>query len=222
MPRCRSIRRRRSCSWPAPAPTTSGCRAAAGRSTARAARARSRRGRPSSTASRAIVSPETRVELDPSGNFAGVTDEPGNRPSPTWRSSCSPSSRTRRVPATAPTSRLPPERSRTAGARPPARRAARRRPAVGPSARRHRPARRAGTPSSPPGCPVPRATAWPTCCSAQAPFTGRLPYTWPRSNEQLPIDPTAPPEPGCDGPLFPRGFGLTTDETPPPPFCPEG
>ena len=56
----------------------------------------------------------------------------------------------------------------------------------------------------------------------QAPFTGRLPYTWPRSNEQLPIDPTAPPEPGCDGPLFPRGFGLTTDESPPPPFCPEG
>ena len=53
----------------------------------------------------------------------------------------------------------------------------------------------------------------------KAPFTGRLPYTWPRSNEQLPIDPTAPPEPGCDGPLFPRGFGLTTDQPPPAPFC---
>ena len=39
-----------------------------------------------------------------------------------------------------------------------------------------------------------------------APFTGRLPYHWPRSMAQLPLDALlADPA----GPLFPRGFGLT-------------
>jgi beta-glucosidase len=39
-----------------------------------------------------------------------------------------------------------------------------------------------------------------------APFTGRLPYHWPRSMAQLPLD-TLLADPA--GPLFPRGFGLT-------------
>jgi beta-glucosidase len=33
------------------------------------------------------------------------------------------------------------------------------------------------------------------------PFTGRLPYTWPRSIEQVPRN-------DADVPLFPLGFGL--------------
>ena len=32
-----------------------------------------------------------------------------------------------------------------------------------------------------PGCRAARARAWPTCCSATRPFTGKLPVTWPRS-----------------------------------------
>lgn len=38
--------------------------------------------------------------------------------------------------------------------------------------------------------------------------TGRLPYTWPRSVAQLPLDVEAAPVEGCSGPLFPRGYGL--------------
>ena len=38
--------------------------------------------------------------------------------------------------------------------------------------------------------------------------TGRLPYTWPRSVAQLPLDVDAAPVEGCSGPLFPRGYGL--------------
>jgi beta-glucosidase len=48
-----------------------------------------------------------------------------------------------------------------------------------------------------------------------APFTGRLPYTWPRTNEQLPIDPEAPVAPSCTGPLFPFGYAQT-EPTPAP------
>jgi beta-glucosidase len=41
------------------------------------------------------------------------------------------------------------------------------------------------------------------------PFTGKLPYTWPRTNEQLPINKNnAADLTGCDAPLFPFGYGL--------------
>jgi len=42
------------------------------------------------------------------------------------------------------------------------------------------------------------------------PFTGKLPFTWPRSNEQLPmnIHNLAENAQGCDAPLFPFGYGL--------------
>lgn len=40
------------------------------------------------------------------------------------------------------------------------------------------------------------------------PFTGKLPYTWPRSNDQLPFD-FKNLGSGDQGPLFPYGYGLT-------------
>ncbi len=41
------------------------------------------------------------------------------------------------------------------------------------------------------------------------PFTGKLPYTWPRTNEQLPVNKNnAAKLNGCDAPLFPYGYGL--------------
>ena len=40
------------------------------------------------------------------------------------------------------------------------------------------------------------------------PFTGKLPYTWPRSADQLPFDFSALPADGPDAPLFSAGFGL--------------
>jgi beta-glucosidase len=41
------------------------------------------------------------------------------------------------------------------------------------------------------------------------PFTGKLPYSWPRSNEQLPINVNnSADKTGCDAPLFPFGYGL--------------
>ena len=41
------------------------------------------------------------------------------------------------------------------------------------------------------------------------PFTGKTPFTWPRSNEQLPINiNNIVSKTGCEGPLFPFGFGL--------------
>ena len=40
------------------------------------------------------------------------------------------------------------------------------------------------------------------------PFTGKLPYTWPRSNDQLPFD-FKNLGTGDQGPLFPFGYGLT-------------
>ncbi len=41
------------------------------------------------------------------------------------------------------------------------------------------------------------------------PFTGKLPYTWPRSNDQLPINENnSAGKTGCDAPLFPFGYGL--------------
>ncbi len=50
----------------------------------------------------------------------------------------------------------------------------------------------------------------------EAPFTGSLPYTWPRSLSQLPFDFDHLPASGCDAPLFRRGYGLTAGETAPP------
>jgi beta-glucosidase len=41
------------------------------------------------------------------------------------------------------------------------------------------------------------------------PFTGKLPYSWPRTNDQLPINENnAIGRTGCDAPLFPLGYGL--------------
>jgi beta-glucosidase len=41
------------------------------------------------------------------------------------------------------------------------------------------------------------------------PFTGKTPYSWPRSNEQLPINlNNSAAKTGCDTPLFPFGYGL--------------
>jgi beta-glucosidase len=44
------------------------------------------------------------------------------------------------------------------------------------------------------------------------PFTGKLPYSWPRSMDQLPFDFTNLPTSGCDAPLFPFGYGLTVED----------
>jgi beta-glucosidase len=41
------------------------------------------------------------------------------------------------------------------------------------------------------------------------PFTGKTAFTWPRSNEQLPINVNnSAGKTGCDAPLFPFGYGL--------------
>jgi beta-glucosidase len=48
------------------------------------------------------------------------------------------------------------------------------------------------------------------------PFTGKLPYTWPQSMYQLPINiNTVANMKGCDSPLFPFGYGLGTEGTVP-------
>jgi beta-glucosidase len=48
------------------------------------------------------------------------------------------------------------------------------------------------------------------------PFTGRLSYSWPRSNEQLPINiHNSADQAGCDAPLFPFGYGLEYGEPSP-------
>lgn len=48
------------------------------------------------------------------------------------------------------------------------------------------------------------------------PFTGKTAYTWPRSNEQLPINVNnSKGKTGCDAPLFPFGYGLTYGEPSP-------
>jgi beta-glucosidase len=49
----------------------------------------------------------------------------------------------------------------------------------------------------------------------EAPFVGKLPYTWPRTVQQLPFDYEALPLEGCEGPLFPFGYGLTEEMTTP-------
>lgn len=46
-------------------------------------------------------------------------------------------------------------------------------------------------------------------------FSGKLPYTWLRSDSQLPFDFKNLKTEGCDAPLFPYGFGLTTKELSP-------
>jgi len=48
------------------------------------------------------------------------------------------------------------------------------------------------------------------------PFTGKLPYTWPRSANQLPLNSNnIGDRTGCEGPLFPFGYGLTYGEPSP-------
>lgn len=44
------------------------------------------------------------------------------------------------------------------------------------------------------------------------PFTGSLPFSWPRHIDQLPFDEVTSASTGCDGPLFPLGHGLETDD----------
>ncbi|MEP7355714.1 MAG: glycoside hydrolase family 3 N-terminal domain-containing protein [Anaerolineales bacterium] len=48
-----------------------------------------------------------------------------------------------------------------------------------------------------------------------APFTGKLPYTWPRADSQLPFDFANLPTVGCAAPLFPFGYGLAAGEASP-------
>jgi len=54
------------------------------------------------------------------------------------------------------------------------------------------------------------------------PFSGKLSYSWERTNSQLPINVNnLGSKTGCDAPLFPFGFGLGTDDPPVPiPNCP--
>ena len=40
------------------------------------------------------------------------------------------------------------------------------------------------------------------------PFEGKTPFSWPRSNEQIPFDFANLPAAGCAAPLFPFGYGL--------------
>ena len=48
------------------------------------------------------------------------------------------------------------------------------------------------------------------------PFTGKTAYSWPRSNEQLPINiNNSADKTGCDAPLFPFGYGLKYGESMP-------
>jgi beta-glucosidase len=52
-----------------------------------------------------------------------------------------------------------------------------------------------------------------------ASFVGTLPYTWPRSNEQLPINlHNAGPAGDCSGPLYPLGYGLGEADSQPIPW----
>lgn len=52
-------------------------------------------------------------------------------------------------------------------------------------------------------------------------FQGSLPYTWPRTMDQIPFDFDNMPAGGCEAPLFPFGHGLkTTDPAPMIPACP--
>jgi beta-glucosidase len=54
------------------------------------------------------------------------------------------------------------------------------------------------------------------------PFTGKLPYSWQRTNEQMPINVNnAAGKNGCEAPLFAFGYGLSTgDPSPVIPECP--
>ncbi len=46
-------------------------------------------------------------------------------------------------------------------------------------------------------------------------FSGKTPFTWLRASSQLPFDFKNPKTEGCDAPLFPYGFGLTTKDASP-------
>ncbi len=45
------------------------------------------------------------------------------------------------------------------------------------------------------------------------PFTGKLPFSWPRSVDQLPFDFDNLPSEGCDAPLFGYDYGLSLEDT---------
>jgi beta-glucosidase len=47
------------------------------------------------------------------------------------------------------------------------------------------------------------------------PFTGKLPFSWPRSMEQLPFVFDSLPASGCLAPLFPFGYGLGVEDISP-------
>ena len=57
-----------------------------------------------------------------------------------------------------------------------------------PAAGHRRRSCRTGTRCWRPGCPAPRARAWPTCSSASSHPTGKLPMTWMNSASQQPIN----------------------------------
>jgi beta-glucosidase len=50
-------------------------------------------------------------------------------------------------------------------------------------------------------------------------FTGKLPFSWPRSMRQLPFNFAILPSEGCDAPLFSFGYGLDTSENVTIPIC---
>lgn len=52
-------------------------------------------------------------------------------------------------------------------------------------------------------------------------FSGKLPYTWPRSMDQLPFDFAHLPAEGCAAPLYPYGYGLDAATNGPPAPAPD-
>ncbi len=52
----------------------------------------------------------------------------------------------------------------------------------------------------------------------ERPFQGKLPFTWPRTADQLPINKYNAPTTGCEAPLFPFGYGITADNPIPEPL----
>ena len=167
---------------------------------------------------RAIVSPETRVELDPSGNFAAVTDEAGQpavadvaivvlaeQPYSEGAGDRADLRSRRRISNCWHASGHAPSGSSSCCCR-----------AVRSSSPTSSPT---GTPSSPPGCPAPRATASPTCCSARHPSPRACRTRGHARTSSCRSIPPHRPNRGATARSSRGGFGLTTDETPPPPFC---
>ena len=208
--RCRWIRRRRSSSSPGAAPTTSACRAAAGRSRARAAPG--------------PITPGTTILEGITGD---VVDPSQRRATPARR-------RVRRCrrPATPTWPIVVLAEDAVLRGR---RRPRRPRACPPPTSSSWPGCGRSPTASSSSCCPgrplvvTDEIGDWDAFVAAwlpgsegagrrrravrrTSPFTGRLPYTWPRSNAQLPLDPDAAVADVCAGPLFPRGYAQDGDE----------